>query len=118
VSARGQVLLAARRELVERARSRAFLASTAVQLLIVVGIIVISALTGGEDTETYEVGAIGAEARSIVTEARQAQAGFGIKIEPEELSSEQEGVGLVEAGELDASVGPDSLVTGQDRPRP
>src|ERR1700750_2309737 len=65
--------LAARRELRERIRSRAFQVSTGVQLLIIVAIVILNAVTGGDDTKQVDVGVVGARGAAIAQMAQRAQ---------------------------------------------
>ncbi len=52
------IFLTARREIRERARSRAFIVSTIVQMVIVVLIVIIGSATS-DDTESYKLGTVG-----------------------------------------------------------
>ena len=64
------VLLVAGRELRERGRSKAYIISTIVTLIILAGAIVIPSLIGGDET-TYEVGVVGDGGRSIIDTASE-----------------------------------------------
>lgn len=67
--ARG-VLLVAGRELRERGRSKAYIISTIVTLIILAGAIVIPSLIGGDET-TYEIGVVGEGGQSIIDTASE-----------------------------------------------
>ena len=54
VDSRRAIYLTGRREVLERLRSRAFVISTLIQLAIVIAIVVISAITGGDETEQVQ----------------------------------------------------------------
>ena len=116
MSGRRQIYLAARREIRERGRSRAFLASTVIQLIVVLGVIVLAGLTGGEDKETYAVGAIGETPVAIVEQASQLSAGLGIEIDGSQPDDDAAARQAVEDDELDALVTDAGVTTGQSPP--
>lgn len=64
----GGLWLVARRELRERGRSKAFLISCVVTLVVVVGALVIPQLVGGEPT-THQIGVVGEDNHSIIDAA-------------------------------------------------
>ena len=70
MSNRRAIFLTARREIRERLRTRAFLISTAIQVLIVIAIVVVAAITAGDSTDKFDVGYVGAEGRTVVEAAR------------------------------------------------
>ena len=72
------VALVARREVMERARTRAFLISTAVLLVVVAGLTVLSTTGGG--TSTVTVGAAGPSARDRALRTARAKAA-GLRLE-------------------------------------
>ncbi|UJA21120.1 ABC transporter permease [Thermoleophilia bacterium SCSIO 60948] len=116
MSGRRQIFLAARREILERGRSRAFLASTVIQLIVVLGVIVVSGLTADDDTETYRVGAVGDRAVEIVDEASRISEGLGVEIDGSQPGEASEAREAVAADDLDALVTDDALTTGQSPP--
>ncbi|VAV97215.1 hypothetical protein MNBD_ACTINO02-1238 [hydrothermal vent metagenome] len=56
---RRAVLLVARREFIERGRSKAFLISTAFTLVLIAAIVVVPTLIGGDDGTTWTLGSVG-----------------------------------------------------------
>lgn len=105
------IFLTARREVRERARSRAFLISTGLQILVVVAIVVVASITSDE-TDEFKVGAVGPDAVAITDEASAAAQGFAAKLDVEELA-EADARRQVEEGDLDAAVlGNQTVVTG------
>lgn len=68
VSRLGGLWLVARRELRERGRSKSFLISCVVTLVVVVGALVIPQLVGGEPT-THQIGVVGEDNHSIIDAA-------------------------------------------------
>lgn len=76
--------LVTRRELHERLRSRAFLASTAVLIVLLVAIVALGEIAGG-GTETVRVGAVTVEDRAIAQTARSQGQAFDVRVEPQPL---------------------------------
>lgn len=116
MTTRRAMYLTGRREIRERLRSRAFVISTAIQLLIVLAIVVISALTGGESTEDYTVGYVGSEARTVVESAKRAQDAFDATLTVREQPSEDAARQAVEDDDLDAVVTTGGLIVAADPP--
>lgn len=105
LGALGQVAM---REISERARSKAYLLTTALTILIVLGLIVLPQLFGG-DTEESTVGSVGEGNDAIVSTAVE----FGnsddepgdpptIAIEIVEYEDRESAIEALEAGEVDA----------------
>ncbi|GAA1481341.1 ABC transporter permease [Gordonia sinesedis] len=100
----GTVWLIARREIVTRARTKSFVLSTAVvMVVIIVGAIVWSALSGGDDAE--KVGMVGDQAALSQTIERIGEAG-GTTIDVVAVGSEQAARDQVASGDLAAAVIP------------
>jgi len=95
------VSLTARREIRERLRSRAFLASVAVQVAIVLAIVVISALTADDGT-TYDVGIESVNAP--IVEILEDEAPTGVSVDVQRVPDPAEGRREVEDGTLDAGL--------------
>ena len=72
--------LAARRELRERVRSRAFQVSTGVQVLLLVGVVVLNAAVGGDDTKKFDVGVVDPRSAVIAVTAQRAEAVVDAKV--------------------------------------
>jgi len=94
--------IVARREFVERARDRGFVIATAITLLILVGVIVISALFN-RGTE-FDLGVVGAESRSIGEQVVAASAALDVKVALVELPDEAAANSAVRDGSVDAAV--------------
>lgn len=111
MTGRRAVFLTARRELRERVKSRAFIASTVVQVLVVLAIVIVSSLTGG-DTETFTVGTVGDDAVTVAEVAQTQQEAFAVEVELEAFSDEEAARAAVEVGDIDAVVSGGKLITG------
>jgi ABC-2 type transport system permease protein len=101
VSGGQAVALVARREITERVREKSFLVSTVVNIVIIVGVVVIVALTSGGD-ERYVVGYSSATEGQVVDSAAAAGRAVGVEIEGREVGAAAR-AGL-EDGSLDAVV--------------
>ena len=110
---RQTIALTAGREIRERLRSRAWRASLAVQIAIVLLIVVISAISGGDDSTSYEVGASGPEAVALVN-GLQSQTIRDVTVATKEVDDEAAARADVADGELDAAVIDGELVIGPD----
>ncbi len=114
MSNRRAIYLTGRREVLERLRSRAFVISTLVQLAIVIAIVIIAAVTGGDETDKFDVGYVGAESRAVVDSAERQAADFDAEITPREYSGEAEARTAVDDEDLDAAVVGETLVVRTD----
>ncbi len=109
------IFLTARREIRERARSRAFIASTVVQMVIVLLIVIISSATS-DDTESYELGTV-AQGDVPVAEAAEAQAeAFNVELDLKTFDSKEEARAAIESDEVDAVLSAGTLITGVEPP--
>lgn len=99
---RGAWRIVARRELVERAREKSFAISTAITLLILIAVIVISSVLGGGTTFDLAVVGEGSEAigRQVVSAARAADIEVTVRTFPDEAAAER----AVRDGEADAAL--------------
>ena len=111
MSSRHAIYLTMRRELRERLRSRAFQVATAVQILILVGIVIVAGVTG-DDTETFKVGAVGERAASVGELARTDAGSIEAKIELETLADEAAAESAVSDEDVEAAILDDRLLTG------
>lgn len=112
MSGRRAIFLTARREVRERLASRAFRISTVIQLAIVLAIVVISALTSGDDAEKFDVGYVGGAAKAVAEAAEAAQDGFNAELTLSSLADESAAASAIEADDLDAAVLEGQLLTG------
>jgi ABC-2 type transport system permease protein len=93
--------IVARREFVERGRDRGFVISTAITLIVLVGVIVAASLLGGETR--YQLGAV-REARQIGELSVQAAHLLGVDVDLVRLSDDAAALAAVRDGRLDAAV--------------
>jgi ABC-2 type transport system permease protein len=80
------VWLVARRELTERITERSFLISTGVTIAIIAIAVVLPAVLGFDEGDTFKVAAADQQSRAIVTAADRAADGYDAKITPSDLS--------------------------------
>ncbi len=104
MSNRRAIFLTARREIRERLRTRAFVISTAIQVLIVIAIVVISAITAGDSSEKFDVGYVGAEGRTVVEAAEAAEGSVDAEITAKSFGDEQAARAAIEGDDVDAAV--------------
>ncbi len=71
MNAYATIRLVAVREIKERVASRAFQISTAVTLLIVIGLLVAPTLLGGDDSVTYSIGTVGETPTALVVSVEE-----------------------------------------------
>ena len=114
MSNRRAIYLTGRREVLERLRSRAFVISTLIQLAIVIAIVIIAAVTGGDKTDKFDVGYVGAESRTVVESAERQAGDFEAEITPREYSGEAEARTAVDEEDVDAAVVGDAVVVRTD----
>jgi ABC-2 type transport system permease protein len=83
------IRLVARREVVEQVRGRSFMISTAVTLLILVGIIVVPRLFGVGRPELFAVGVVGAASAHVgqTLVAQADAAGVKVRLQPADLAA-------------------------------
>ena len=114
MSGRRAIYLTGRREIRERLRSRAFVVSTIVQLLVVLAIVVISALTSGDSTEKFDVGYVGSEPHQVVEALVRAEEALDAEITPHEYETVEAARTAVEDDEVDAAITPEGLIAPTD----
>lgn len=95
--------LVARRELVERARSRAMRIATLLQLGLIVVVLVIGTITGGGGS-TQTVGLVGEASQAYAQPLRASGPALDEKIRTRALPSRAAAAREVKAGDLDAAV--------------
>jgi ABC-2 type transport system permease protein len=107
----------AKRETRERWRSRAFRVSTAVQLVVVVGAIVIANLTGGgDDTEPAKLGVVGPQAQAVGAAARERAEAFDLRVTVRRVGDPRAARAAIAADELDAALVGGRLLTASNPP--
>jgi ABC-2 type transport system permease protein len=94
--------IVARREFVERGRDRGFLISTAITLLVLVGVIVATSVLGGGERR-YKLGAVD-DARQVAERSVQAAQLLDLDVELVTASDDAAAVAAVRDGRLDAAV--------------
>ena len=94
--------IVARREFVERGRDRGFLISTAITLLVLVGVIVATSVLGGGETR-YKLGAVD-DARQVAERSVQTAQLLDVDVELVTTSDDAAAVAAVRDGRLDAAV--------------
>ena len=102
MSARSQWPIVARREFVERARDRGFQVSTAITVLLLVGVIVISAVFNRPTS--FDLVVVGEGSDALGQQVRAAADALGIEVSVRELADEAEARQAVDAGDADAAV--------------
>jgi ABC-2 type transport system permease protein len=109
-------VLVTRREFGERIRSRAFQVSTALTLLVVAAVAILTGLLGGDDTTDYKVGAQGPEAVAIAAVSREAGPAFDVKIEVERFNSVAAARRAVRDERVDAALAGGALISRESPP--
>jgi ABC-2 type transport system permease protein len=109
------ILLVARREITERLRQRSFQYSMAATVVIVIAIAWLAGLTGGDDTETYRVGAQGRESVVIAEAARAAGPGLDVKLTLERFDRAGDARAAVDDESVDAAL-VDVMVVSLEQP--
>lgn len=110
------IRLAAQREIRERLRTREFRASTAIQALVVIGIVIAIGATTGDDSERYELGTVGAEAATIAQAARAGEEALDVELELRRLEDEAAAEAEIADEEIDAAIAGDRLLAGSSPP--
>jgi ABC-2 type transport system permease protein len=95
--------LVARRELIERARSRALRVAVLLQLGLIVAVLVIAAVTGGDD-DTKTVGLVGSASQAYAQPLRASGPALGVTVHLRTLDDRAAAARGVDDGELDAAV--------------
>ncbi|MGA9161386.1 MAG: ABC transporter permease [Actinomycetota bacterium] len=105
--------IVARREFVERARDRGFQVSTAITLLLLIGVIVISAVFNRPTT--FDLVVVGQGSDALGRQVRAAADALGIEVSVRTLDDRDEARRAVDAGDADAAVvdGERIIVRGQ-----
>jgi ABC-2 type transport system permease protein len=94
--------IVARREFVERARDRGFQVSTAITVLLLVGVIVISAVFNRPTS--FDLVVVGEGSDALGQQVRAAADALGIGVTVRELADEAEARHAVDAGDADAAL--------------
>ena len=108
--------LAARREIRERFRSRAFRVSTLIQVLAVVALAIVVSVTGGSDTTSVKVGVVGADGKAVVAQAERAAGQFDLEFETTDFSDVSAAREAMADGDIEASVGSGPVLVVSDTP--
>lgn len=109
------VRLVARRDLVEGLRSRAARASLVFQVLLVVGISLVSSLSSGDSgPKTRTVGVTGGGAQSIVAAAQARQRAFDVRLKVRRFASDATARSAVKDDKVDMAVSGERLLLPHD----
>jgi ABC-2 type transport system permease protein len=111
VSARDAVSLVAWREIRERVREKSFMVSTSVNIVIVVAVVVLAGVLGGEDR--YTVAAGDAQSEPVAEAAATAAGAAGVEIEVLRVSAPDEALA---DGAVDAVVAGGRIRSQEDPP--
>ena len=103
-------LLVAKREATERARSRAYIASTILTIVIVGVLVGISAVTAN-DTPSYTVGMVGSSSPGLEAAIEEVSAGVGAEVAVVSYEDAAAATIAVAAGDVDAAVIDDRTVS-------
>jgi ABC-2 type transport system permease protein len=106
--------IVARREFVERARDRGFQVSTAITLLLLVGVIVVSAAFNRPTSLDLVV--VGAGSKVLGGEVRVAADALGFEVHVLALPDRAEAERAVDAGDADAALVSDVAIVVRDEP--
>ncbi len=107
--------LVAKRELTERARSRAFQVGTAIQLVAIVVVLVIASLTGGGD-DTKTVALVGPASQPYAQALRAAGPALDATVTTRDYPDRAAAAKAVEDGDADAAVVDGAEVLVEDDP--
>ena len=106
--------IVARREFVERARDRGFQVSTAITLLLLVGVIVVSAAFNRPTS--FDLVVVGAGSEVLGGEVRVAADALGFEVEVLPLPDRAEAERAVDAGDADAALVNGDAIVVRDEP--
>ena len=107
--------IVARREFVERARDRGFQVSTAITLLLLVGVIVVSAAFNRPTS--FDLVVVGAGSEVLGGEVRVAADALGFEVKVLALPDRAEAERAVDAGDADAALVNGDAIVVRDEPR-
>lgn len=113
---RRATMLVARREFGERIRQRAFQISTAVTVLIVAVIAAGAGLLGGDDRESYTVGAQGTESVAIAQAARASARAFDIELKVKRFTDGAQARAAATSEDVDAAIVGDEIISKDTPP--
>lgn len=109
------IFLTARREVLERVRSRAYLASTGLILALVAGVFAIAAFTGG-GPESVRLAVAGERGEQIAMAAAERAPRYEAEIEMVPVSDAAAAGEAVRAGDVDLALIGERLTTGPGEP--
>ncbi|MQA74766.1 MAG: ABC transporter permease subunit [Solirubrobacterales bacterium] len=114
MSGRRAIYLTSRREVREGLRSRALIISTGIQVAIVVAIVIVAGITGGDETNEYDIGYVGSDAKAVVDEARSAASAFDAEVSPREYADPAAARAAVDGEDIDAAIAGRELIARTD----
>jgi ABC-2 type transport system permease protein len=107
-------VLVARREFMERVRSRSFQISTAVTVAIVAVVAVLAGVLGDEGPTDYDIGVQGAEAAAIAAAARAAAPSLDASLSVRRFETPAAARAAVRDEQVDAAVAGGAILTRDD----
>ena len=108
------IRVVARREFVERARSRAFIVSTAIFILVALTLGILPALLGGGGEEKHAIGLAGEQSPAVAEALRAVPERVEEPVELRPFASRAQGVAALQEGEIDLLVVGSSQVVVRD----
>lgn len=110
------IRLVAGREIRERVRSKAFLASAAFTLLLVLGAAIVPGLIGDDGPKRYQVGVLGDGSRAVADRlpATAEAMGEDVTFELRPVADDAEASALVRAGEVDVVLAGSEVVVSEE----
>jgi len=110
------IRLVARREILERGRSKAFLISSGISLLFILGAAILPGVLSNGDPTTYDVGVFGSRSQPLADRLPEVarRTGDDTKVKIRAIGDEAEARRLVGSGDLDAAVGDGPVIVDQE----
>ncbi len=108
--------LAARREIRERLRSRAYRVSTVIQVIAVAAVAVVISLTGGDGTTKVEVGVFAPPGNEVVDLANRAGATVDVEFDARSFDGREAARSAIVKGDIEAAVGRGPTLAAGDIP--
>jgi len=110
------IRLVARREILERGRSKAFLISSGVSLLFILAAAILPGVLSNDDPTTYDVGVFGSRSAPLAARLPEVArlTGDEANVRIRGIGDEAEARRLVTSGNLDAAIGDGPVIVDQE----
>jgi len=110
------IRLVARREILERSRSKAFLISSGVSLLFILAAAILPGVLSNDDPTTYDVGVFGSRSAPLADRLPEVArlTGDEANVKIRTIGDDAEARRLVGSGDLDAAVGDGPVIVDQE----